>query len=240
MRIRIAVCDDNAKMLPVIAGAARSTFHAQGMDADISMFTNGQRLLASLEGGRYNLLLLDIEMPGMDGIAIGKKLRAMGDDTKIVFVSEAESRVFESFQVQPLGFVRKSNFLNDITAVAELYIRTCAKEEASGGMLEMNTRSGLAAVKTNTIRYIEGSGNYQMLYMDGKQEPMEVKMTMDKLEQMTKPYGFIRTHKGFLVNYQYIHRVTASEVLLSDGTTIPVGRSKTGEVKAKFLSLVGK
>ena len=240
MRIKTAMCDDNAKMLPVIAGAARSAFHAQGMDVDIAMFTRGQKLLASLEENHYNLMLLDIEMPGMDGIAIGKKLRAMGDDTKIVFVSEAESRVFESFQVQPLGFVRKSNFLNDITAVAELYIRTCAKEEASGGMIELSTRSGLAAVKTKTIRYIEGSGNYQMLYLDGKQEPMEVKMTMDKLEQMTAPHGFIRTHKGFLVNYQFIHRVTAAEIILSDGASIPVGRSKAGEVKAKFLSLVGK
>ena len=147
MRIKIAMCDDNAKMLPVIAGAARSAFHAKGMDVDISMFTSGQKLLASLEENHYNLMLLDIEMPGMDGIAIGKKLRAMGDDTKIVFVSEAESRVFESFQVQPLGFVRKSNFLNDITA---------------------------------------------------------------------------------------------AEIILSDGASIPVGRSKAGEVKAKFLSLVGK
>ena len=234
------MCDDNTKMLPVIAGATKSAFLAQHVDTDIALFTSGAKLLASLENNQYNLLLLDIEMPGMDGIAIGKKLRAMGSEAKIVYVSEAESRVFESFQVQPLGFVRKSNFLNDITAVAELYMKTCAKEEASGGMIELNTRSGLAAVKTKTIRYIEGSGNYQLLYLEGKTEPMEVKMTMDKLERMTEPLGFIRVHKGFLVNYQFIHRVTVSEIILSDGASIPIGRSKSGEVKAKFLSLVGK
>ena len=63
--------------------------------------------------------------------------------------------------------------------------------------------------------------------------------TMDKLEQMTEPLGFIRVHKGFLVNYQYIHRVMPGEIILSDGTRIPIGRSHSGEVKAKFLSLVG-
>ena len=187
----------------------------------------------------YHLILLDIEMPDMDGIAVARKMRAMDDDTKIVFVSEAEGRVFESFQVQPLGFVRKSNFLTDITAVAELFLRTCSKEE-TGSTLELSVRSGTVNVKTHAIRYVEGSGNYQLLHLDGKKDPLEVKMTMDKLEQITRPHGFIRVHKGFLVNYQFIHRVTASEVILSDGASIPVGRSKAGEAKARFLALVGK
>ena len=239
MNIRLAMCDDNEKMLPIIAGAAKSAFQAQGIETDISLFTSGEDLLKSLEKNHYQLILLDIEMPGMDGIDVGRKLRAAGDDAKIVFVSEAESRVFESFQVQPLGFVRKSNFLNDITAVAELFLRTCSKEE-TGGTLELNVRTGTVSVKTRAIRYVEGNGNYQLLYIEGKKEPMEVKMTMDKLEQMTEPHGFIRVHKGFLVNYQYIHRVTAGEVILSDGASIPVGRSKASEVKARFLSLVGK
>ena len=239
MNIRIAMCDDNEKMLPIIAGAAQSAFQSQGVETEISLFSAGEALLGSLENTHYQLILLDIEMPGMDGIDVGRKLRAMGDDTKIVFVSEAESRVFESFQVQPMGFVRKSNFLNDITAVTELFLKSCLKEE-NGASLELNVRTGVMTVKTRAIRYVEGSGNYQFLYLEGKKEPMEVKMTMEKLEQLTEPHGFIRVHKGFLVNYQYIHRVTAAEVILSDGTSIPVGRSKAGEVKARFLAMVGK
>lgn len=239
MRIKVAMCDDNTKALPIIAGAAKSAFHDRGVAAEITLFSSGEKLLASLESVHYQLILLDIEMPKMDGIAVGKKLRAMGNDTKIVFVSEAESRVFESFQVQPLSFVRKSNFLNDITDLVDLYLRTCSREEA-GENLELPARSGVVIVKSRTVRYIEGSGNYQMLYIDGKQEGVEVKSTMDKLEQQTEPLGFIRVHKGFLVNYQYIHRVTPGEIILSDGTRIPVGRSHAGEVKAKFLSLMGK
>ena len=125
MKIKIALCDDDARALPVIAGAAESAFNSQGIQTEIYRFSSGPALLEAMERTHFNLLLLDIEMPGMDGIAVGKKLRSMEDDIKIVFVSEAESRVFESFQVQPLGFVRKSNFLNDIAAVVELYIKTC-------------------------------------------------------------------------------------------------------------------
>lgn len=239
MRIKVAMCDDNIKALPIIAGAARSAFHDRGVEAEIMLYSSGEKLLASLDKIHYQLILLDIEMPKMDGITLAKKLRGMGNDTKIVFVSEAESRVFESFQVQPLSFVRKSNFLNDITDLVDLYLRTCSREEA-GENLELTVRSGIAVVKSRSIRYIEGSGNYQMLHMDSSQPCIEVKMTMDKLEQLTEPLGFIRVHKGFLVNYQYIHRVMQGEIILADGTTIPVGRSHAGEVKAKFLSLMGR
>ena len=233
-KIRVVVVDDSALVRSLLTEIINR-------QADMECIGTANDPLIAREMIRElnpDVITLDVEMPRMDGIAVGKKLRAMGNDTKIVFVSEAESRVFESFQVQPLSFVRKSNFLNDITDLVDLYLKTCSREEA-GENLEVAVRSGVAVVKSKNIRYIEGSGNYQMLYLDGKSEPMEVKMTMDKLEQMTEPLGFIRVHKGFLVNYQYIHRVMPGEIILSDGTRIPIGRSHSGEVKAKFLSLVG-
>ena len=239
MKIKIALCDDDARALPVISGAAESAFQAQGIQAEIQHFSSGEELLRAMEETRFQLLLLDIEMPGMDGIAIGKALREKEDSTKIVYVSEAESRVFESFQVQPLGFVRKSNFLNDIAAVVELYKRTSSREQ-DGDLLEFTTRTGLLTLRSKHVRYIEGSRNYQLIYVDEKREPLEVKMTMERLEQLTEPLGFIRVHKGYLVNCRFIQHISSSEVVLVDGISIPIGRSKAGEVKVKYLTLIGK
>lgn len=239
MKIRIALCDDDTRVLPIIAGAAESTFLAHGIQADIHRFQTGQALLEDMEETRYHLLLLDIEMPAMDGISLAKKIRMKNDDAKIVFVSEAESRVFESFLVQPLGFVRKSNFLNDISAVVELYIKTSEQENA-GEYLDFTTRTGILTLKSRQVFYIEGSRNYQMLSVEGKSSPVEIKMTMDKLEKMTEPYGFIRIHKGFLVNYQYIQHLSSTTAVLQNGVELPIGRSKAQEVKMKYLALIGK
>lgn len=239
MKIKIALCDDDVKALPVIAGAAESAFLEKGIHTDIQRFTSGKALLQAMEQTRFQILLLDIEMPGMDGIAVGKRLREKGDGTQIVYVSEAESRVFESFLVQPLGFVRKSNFLNDIAAVVELYVKTCAQDE-KGDYIEFQTRSGILALKSRQISYIEGSRNYQLVYQEGRQEPIEVKMTMEKLEAVTRSHNFIRIHKGYLVNYRCIQRISSSAVTLLDGTQLPVGRSKAAEVKSKYLSILGE
>ena len=239
MQIKIALCDDDINALPIIAGAADSAFRAKGIQPEIVRFTSGQALLAAMETTRFHIVLLDIEMPEMDGIAVGRVIRDRGDNTPIIFVSESESRVFESFLIQPLGFVRKSNFLNDIATVADLYIKTSAQNQNSE-YLEFHTRSGLLTLKSKQIRYIEGSRNYQMLYTVTGEEPIEVKMTMDKLETMTNPQGFIRIHKGYLVNYRYIQRIQSSQLILQDGTELPIGRSKSAEVKTKYLSLIGK
>ena len=102
MQIKIALCDDDVNALPIIAGAADSAFRAREIRPEIIRFTSGRDLLASMEKTRYQIVLLDIEMPDMDGIAVGKVIRDRGDNTPIIFVSECESRVFESFLIQPL------------------------------------------------------------------------------------------------------------------------------------------
>lgn len=237
MKIRIALCDNDPKALSVIAGAAESVFRDQGFHARLDRFQNSEALLAALEQEKYQIVLMDIDMPGMDGIQAARKIREKHGEIKIVFVSGCESRVFEALLVQPLGFVRKSNFFEDLTAVIGLYAEGCLRGGGEGS-IEFITRSSVVSLEGKKIRYIEGSRNYQLLYMAGSDEPVEVKMTMDKLESLLEPHGFIRIHKGYLANYRYIQRIAYDHVILRDGTSLPVGRSKAAEIKTRFLSLL--
>lgn len=237
MKIKIALCDNDAKALSVIAGAAESVFRDQGFHVRVERFQNSEALLSALEQEKYQIVMLDIDMPGMDGIQAARQIRAKDDSIRIIFVSGCEDRVFEALGVQPLGFVRKSNFFEDLTAVVGLYHEICSRGGGIG-QIEFLTRSSVIGLEGEKIRYIEGSRNYQLLYMNGCEDPVEVKMTMDKLESMTEHYGFIRIHKGYLVNYRYIQRIAYDHVILRDGTSLPVGRSKATEIKTRFLSLL--
>ncbi|MBQ2953735.1 MAG: response regulator transcription factor [Clostridia bacterium] len=239
MRIRIALCDNDSKALPIVAGAVDASFQAHGFQTDIHRFQEASALLSALEETHYQLLLLGIEMPDMDGIELAQKIRASSIDAQIVFVSEAESRVFEAFQVQPLGFVRKSHFLGDVSAVVELFLKTL-EQKKKDEYLEFTTRTGLLLLRSRQVSFIEGSRNYQLLNVEGRSNPVVLKMTMDKLEQMTSPLGFIRIHKGFLVNYQHIQQLSSTTAVLQNGVTLPIGRSKAQEAKRKYLSLIEK
>jgi DNA-binding LytR/AlgR family response regulator len=235
--IKIALCDDDKKALPIISGAATSALAGQKIKCEIEEFDSGKKLLLAMDKTEYQLVLLDIDMPGMDGIQVGKTIREKNYNTKIVYVSECESRVFESLAVQPLGFVRKSNFLNDIAAVVQLFIKTM-EDATEKNNVEFDTRTGIIVLQYKNIAYIESSRNYQLVTLKGQKSPVEIKMTMDKLEKMLDEFGFIRIHKGFLVNYRFIQRISSNEVILQDGTALPIGRSKAPEIKSKYLALI--
>lgn len=235
MKMNIALCDDNKKALPIISGAVESVFREQGIKTELDIFSNGAELLAAMESKEYLLVLLDIDMPEPDGIQVGQQIRAKNYSTQIVYVSECENRVFESLMVQPLGFVRKSNFLNDIAAVVQLYMKSYG-DGMNRQTVELVTRNGVVILTYQNIRYIESCRNYQLVNLFGESEPVEIKMTMEKLEAIMEPRGFIRIHKGYLVNYRFIQRINSEKIMLQDGTKLPIGRSKLGEVKSKYLS----
>lgn len=235
--IKIALCDNDERALPVISGAVAAAFQAQKQETTALSYLSGKELLEAMESNVFHMVLLDIDMPEMDGIEVGKKIRIKSDSVEIVYVSECEERVFEAFSVYPLGFVRKSNFLNDITDVVRLYIKKHLRAQQVD-QLKFSTRTKVVIVKRKQILYIEGNGNYQLVYLNGQGEPVEIKMTMDKLEELLEPVGFIRVHKGYLVNYLYIQKIQTNQITLKGGAEIPVGRSKVKEVKSRFLSLM--
>lgn len=239
MKLKIALCDDDRTALPVIAGAVESAFRNREIRTEIRCFQTGKELLEALTTTRFDLILLDIDLPEMDGIQVALRIREMGQNAPLVFVSECENRVFEAFETQPMTFVRKSNFLNDLATMVRLYMKFRVQDK-NDEYVEFETRKGLMNLKIRDIHYIEGDRNYQLLHMEGTAEPIQVKLTMDKLEEALESRGFIRIHKGYMVNCRFIQRIQNTTLSLRDGVELPIGRSKMGEVKSKFLLHMGK
>lgn len=233
----IALCDDDKNAVSVLAGAVISAFEANGFQIQLDFFTSGKALLSSLAGSSYDLVLLDINMPGLDGIEVGRQVKAIDHTIPVVFVSECEERVFEAFSVQPLCFVRKSNFVDDITGAVELY-RKYREMTRSAEHVEFAGKTNLVSLKVAQIRYMESDHNYQMVHVTDQEKPIAVKMTMENMGEKMKPYGFLRIHKGYLVNYRFIRRIGSSQVTLIDGTGLPVGRSKAPVLRNQYLALL--
>lgn len=235
-RLTLAICDDDKMALGVVSGAIRSAFENNGVEADIHLFPSTKKLNEAMENEKFQLIFLDIDMPGMDGIQYGKYLRKTDASTEIIYVSNCESRVFESFEVHPFGFIRKSNFLKDLSDVIELYV-AAHKDSGPSQTIDLPTHySSRISVKVESILYFEGNGIYQVLYRtDG--EPVEIVSRMEQLETVLVEQGFMRIHKGYLVNYRHIVRIDVLEVTLDNGQKLPVSRRKSKEIKQQYLQL---
>lgn len=232
--ITIAICDDDKMALTVISGAVRSIFENNGIAPQIKLYSSPVKLREELDTVMPQLIMLDIQLPQMDGIAFVKQIRKLGNRADVIFVSSREERVFECFEVSPFGFVRKSNFLKDLLDVLNRYVAS-RQGQTDSQIIDLPTRSnGRVHIPVAEILYFEGNGMYQLLFLrDGKQEV--VASRMDHLEDALGEHGFMRIHKGFLVNYRYITRLDKSEATLVNGTAVPISRRKSKDIRQQYL-----
>lgn len=223
--IRVAICDDEENIVDIMLSAVRTAFAKRGVSVEIETFTSAEPLWRSMKLRIFDLLFLDIEMPKIDGIEFGERLRRNNDRTEIVYVSAREDRVFDAFKVRPFDFIRKSNYLAML-------------ESRKGGTVTVLSKSGIMNVPLSDVKYFEGYGKTQLIHLAGKKETINVNRSMEKLEEDLGPKGFIRIHKGILVNYRFISRILVSDVELTDGEVLPLSRRKVTAIKARYLELL--
>lgn len=234
--INIAMCDDDDNIIDIMLSSIKTAFEKRGVTVEIETFNSADALGRRMKNGVFDLVFLDIEMPGTDGITFGESLRKNRDKTEIVYVSAREDRVFDAFKARPFGFVRKSNFLADLTYVINGFIKSMENRRAY--TLTVKAKNGIVNVPIEDVEYFEGSGKFQLMYITGKKEATPIYRSMEKLEEELHEKGFIRIHKGIIVNYAFISRILTGSVELVSGKDLPLSRRKASDIKARYLELL--
>ena len=236
-RFRVAVCDDDQAALGIIASSLKDIFAAHGIEASTSLFSSAVELSACMGTRRFDLLLLDIDMPELDGIEFARRLREQHDLVDIMYISNREDRVFDSLRMAPVGFIRKSRFLQDMSEVVGAYIEQRRSRQRRSTVV-LRDGDAVYPIKIVEIVYIEGQRKQQMVHVEGRAEPIALSRTMADLEEELSGEGFMRIHKGYLLNYRYVQLIDAGEAVLTTGERLPVSRRKEREVKERLLELV--
>ena len=237
IRWNVAICDDEREALELLGPAVRSALRNRNVDAAIDLFARPKDLLNRMETVHYDLLFLDIEMPGMSGLELAQKLRKDGNLIDIIYISNREDLVFDALRTNPRGFIRKTRLIQDVSGVIDTYLSTRQSSEQPKTLI-VKDRDQVIYIPLDKLRYIEGSGKNQMAYIVGKDQPLELHKSMQDLEQELSSQGFLRIHKGYLLNYRFIRRIGDNEVVLTNGENLPVSRRKQQEIKEAYLSLM--
>lgn len=235
-KFQIAVCDDERFACDTIASAAKSIFENNKIPMEMHVFLSPAELVDYSVHHVLDLIYLDIEMSEINGIELGRRLRELSTSPDIIYVSNREDMVFQALKVRPFGFVRKRYFMKDLQDVTNAYILQMNKKKNEKKIIVM-TGEGYQNIPVSMIRYFEGSGTYQMMYVKGEDAPIQIRSRMMNLEEELEPEGFLRIHKGYLVNYQYIVKINAAEVIMDQKEILPVSRRQGQKLKLRYLEL---
>lgn len=234
--LRIAVIDDEPLQVDIIKSSISGILASKKVTCTIDSFLRAKSLLESTKDINYDAYFIDINLASYDGIELAKSLKEHNPNTLIVFISNQEERVYDSLEVQPIAFVRKSHFLHEIEPAINKVVKILCERFGDSYIL-VKVQGGLVKIDISSCTYIECSGKKQILHQIKTKTVIEIHSSMELLENELQNRGFIRTHKGYLVNYRYISYIANLSVTLTTNEVVPVSRDKNTEVKERFIEL---
>lgn len=235
--IRIAVCDDEEKILKVISREIQFAFLEKGASAEIVPYVSGIRLREDIfQGTFFHVIFLDISMPDMNGILLARHLRKHSPETIILFLSSREDTVFEAIKAAPFRFIRKRTFRQEISDVARDILAEFSEKEVA--RIILSGKKGQFSI--NPYEIIYGEACNKSVSLISPSGTLETKTTFASLEKALDPYGFIKIHRSILVNFRYIRSIQGTEVHLDTGQILPVSKHRLLGVKEEFQDLLMK
>lgn len=222
--MRIAIVDDEVLFAKKFSAVIRKAFSSSLVSLDV--FFSAESLLSSAKS--FDLLFLDIEMPGLSGLDLAKSHSNISN--AIVFVTNRDDLVFEAYNsTGALGFVRKFNLEQDLKAI----IRRVNRLNQQHHGLTVKNGDCVRKIRYSDILYIEKVGHNIVIHTDN--ESFNQRNTIADVEPSLFPYGFTRTHIGFLVNLGHVVHIKSNCAVLTNQAVVPISRNNVKSVKDKFL-----
>lgn len=232
--MKIAICDDSRVTLEYMSEKIRNVLLQQKYSASIETFDNSEVFMKCIGYEFYDVIFLDVDMPNFSGFDIAKKLQVCAIVSMIIFISNLEESVYESLQFRPFRFIRKSQFEKEIYGVTEALIKALIYSKEHITITASNQQIRL---DPNKIIYVECID--KTLKVVSQSKVMEFRYRLGDMESLLKEYGFIRIHKGYLVNYRCIASIKRNcEIVLESGERLPMSRKRVKEVFQEFARLV--
>lgn len=229
--MRIAICDDEKEIRRLLAEKIRALYP----DSGLTVYKSGEELLLSHD--RPDILLLDIQMPGRNGIETARELRARGVNSVIIFITALEEYVFQSFDVNAFHYLVKPFNKAKFAEVLASAARQASKARTDAPSLVITSGGKHILVEPDKIIYAEVFDRKIILHT--AEEDIEY---YGKMKELAKSLGdgFYRPHRAYLVNFAYIRKYDASTIFLEKGRALMAKQNYQDFVKSYLRYNAGR
>lgn len=229
--LNITLCDDNALQRGYIKSLVLDWSDMSGTAVCTFEFPSADSLLFSYDEQKPDILLLDVEMPGMNGVELARTLRSRSETAQIIFITGFPDYISQGYDVSALHYLLKPVNSEKLFEVLNRAAKLCGEK---GEPETVIFRSGTENIKLRLrdIEYIAALGHTTAVKAGGKTYDLSV--SISEAEKMLGD-GFIRCHRSYIVGLKYVSSVSGEGVTLDDGTKIPVSRSMRKTVTEEFI-----
>lgn len=231
--MRTAICEDEKIYSDKLSESLNNYLSSHNEKAEIDVFTDGVPLTEKLESGsRYDVIFLDIQLEGSDGMDTAEIIRQYDMTVPIIFVTGLEYRAADGYAVSAFDYIVKSDFDRKFEKVMTRLMQTLTKKSLSVEDVSGN----LEIISIADILYVESEGRGTAVHTSEK--TIHSALPISKLSAELPEADFIEIYKAIFTNISKIKRTLTDTLELSDGKVLPMSRRRKKAVLTAVMEHV--
>lgn len=232
--LHVAICDDDKVLLGNLDREVELWAQEEQALCSVELFATAEAFLFAWEEKRdIEILLLDIEMPGMDGMELARRLRRRGERLGIIFVTGNPDFALEGYDLEAVSYLVKPIKRDRLRAALNRAVRQTGSRKA---LLVSIAAGEVEKVYVSDIRLLESRGHETVLLMrDGREIACKEPLRQLEQELGESEEAFFKPHRSYVINLGYVDRMTKKDVRMEGGTLIPIARGKWEELNRAYM-----
>lgn len=229
--LRIAICDDDSSAVAAHKKIAEACFMQSGSAGKITSYTASGNLLYDIteDGFFFDLILLDIEMPGHTGMEIVEKIKPHLPNVKIIFITSHMEYAIDAFELSIFRYVPKDDINKRLFSAIQDAMKLIELEDGKAYIIQTNSR--FEKIPYKEIFYIERDGKNASISAVGGVS--KVRKSLQQVYEELHAEEFVYIDRGYIVNIIHIMQIKGGMAVLKNGVSLPVSRTHLPEIKAQ-------
>lgn len=232
--IRVAFCDDDSSLLNQLDDLLEQYCIIQSKEIVYANFCSPLELLAEIEKGmRFDVIFLDVIMPGADGISIAKEIRQFDSVVKIIFLTSSSEFAVQSYAVGAFFYQMKPIVEEDFYGLMDSVISECKMMQRYS--LVLRCKNGITRIDLGRLEYCEVIGRTLLFHMENGKIVESTGSLEELCGKLIQYENFLRPHRSFLVNMEYIRSISYKTIMMDSLAEIPIPHGKCSSIKNTYL-----
>ncbi len=240
--LQIGICDDETLLLDEIKKITEDCLQQQRTFSILSAYTDGKELFYDIQDGRhFDLLLLDIEMPGLSGMELAKRIHELLPDALMLFVTAHYQYAVDAYELHIFRYIPKNQLRERLPHALKDAVSLLEIQNAASYVI--SRQNHLERIPLKKILYIEKDGKNAVFHTAVTEKPgknrtepdtfqaRHVRKTLTEIFDELNSEEFYFIERGYIVNLRHVTEISRTDCILADGTHLPISQNRLSEFK---------